>query len=64
MPQGNTVKKLKAERTLKENHPDWESQIANKKQSVATFTMKGGYQWHLIGAYTKTCAVQHIFKVL
>lgn len=31
MPQGNTVKKLKAKRTLKENHSDWKSQIAKKK---------------------------------
>lgn len=31
MPQGNTVKKLKAKRTLKENHPDRKSRIAKEK---------------------------------
>lgn len=44
MPQGNTVKKLKAKRTLKENHPDPKSRIAKKRKiymSVATFHNKG-----------------------
>lgn len=39
MPQGNTVKKLKAKRTPKENHRDWESQIA-KKRYIVTFHSK------------------------
>lgn len=34
MPQGNTVKKLKAKRTLKENHPDRKSGIAKKKRNM------------------------------
>lgn len=39
MPQGNTVKKLKAKRTLKENHPDWKSQIA-KKNNVCSHSSR------------------------